>query len=270
MTRALRILRLRLALPLLFRRARLDELLARLDVGGPPHPDPLPPRSGERGGEPRREADALVPVFDRLLRPLRFWPTTCLWRSLAGYAALRAAGDDVRFLIGVRAGAGGALEGHAWLERGGRPSLGAPPDALGYRVAFAWPADPANLGRARGVSGEGRRSAARTTGAHDVGLTASEDALLTELADGTGVVLHLGTKFYYTLNRTGVLCWKRIAAGEATDAAALAASVARQHEGVDPAAIRRDVDALVADLVAERLVADGGAPHPEPAARKKA
>ena len=34
--------------------------------------------------------------------------------------------------------------------------------------------------------------------------------LLTELGDGTGVVLDLDTKFYFTLNATGVIVWKEL------------------------------------------------------------
>ena len=33
---------------------------------------------------------------ERLVRALRRWPTTCLYRSLAGYAQLRAQGEGVR------------------------------------------------------------------------------------------------------------------------------------------------------------------------------
>ena len=37
------------------------------------------------------------------------------------------------------------------------------------------------------------------------------DVVLTEMGDGAGVLLHLGTKFYYTLNATGVAVWKALA-----------------------------------------------------------
>jgi hypothetical protein len=232
---ALRILRLRLLLPLLLRRGSLPALLARLDAGGPA--DHAAPPGGGTG----RHADALVALVARLTRPLRFWPTTCLWRSLAGYSALRATGDDVRFLIGVKLDQHGELLAHAWLERGGRPSLGAPRPEEGYRVAFAWPADPANLPR---------RTEARMDG-----LKPSDEAVLTELKDGTGVLLHLGTRHYYTLNATGVLCWKRLADGSATTAEALAAAVAAAFPDAPAGGVRADVDALLAELAAEGLVA---------------
>jgi hypothetical protein len=234
---SLRVLRLRIMLPLLFRSGSLPELMARLD-GARAAAAPAPPVTA--GEASRRRAEALVPLVSSLMRPLRFWSTTCLWRSLAGYAALKAAGDDVRFLIGVRLDDRGQLSAHAWLERAGVPSLGAPRPEEGYRVAFAWPADPATL--------------ARRTEATVDGIKASEDAVLTELKDGTGVLLHLGSKHYYTLNATGVLVWKLLSDGSATTAGALAVAIAARFEGADPATVRADVDALLAELAVERLV----------------
>jgi hypothetical protein len=224
---ALRILRLRLVLPLLFAREDLREVLRRLEG------------ATAGGGEP----DQLARLVERLTRPVRFWRTSCLWRALTGYSVLRAAGDDVRFLVGVRQGEDGELAWHAWLERGGRPSLGAPPPREGWRVAFAWPVDAGNLLARQG---------------EDVpGFHASEDALLTELPDGTGVLLDLTTRFYFTLNRTGVVAWKLLAGG-ARDAEAIASGVAARYPDADPAAVRADVEALLRELSAERLVVERG------------
>jgi hypothetical protein len=257
---AVRVLRLRIMLPLLFQRGSLPELMEQLDrssrgratsglaggersdragtsgihAPGPASAEPASPTRDHAG-------EVLVPLVAHLTRPLRFWRTTCLWRSLAGYSALRAAGDDVRFLIGVRTDRHGEVEAHAWLERAGRPSLLAPRPEEGYRVAFAWPADPANL--------------PRRTEANVDAIRPSDEAVLTELKDGTGVLLHLGSKHYYTLNATGVLCWKLLSAGEATTAAALAAAVSARHPEADQAAVRADVGALLAELAAEKLVA---------------
>jgi len=224
---SLRLLRHRLLLPLLLRRGSLPALLERLDA-----------EAG--GGAGRARPDRVEALAGALLRPLRFWRTTCLWRSLAGYGALRAAGDDVRFLIGVRVDGDGELFAHAWLERGCRPSLGAPRAEEGYQVAFAWPADPANLPRPGEVRVDGIRP--------------SDEAVLTELKDGTGVLLHLGSRHYYTLNRTGVLLWRLLVDGAARDADGLARAIAGRFPGADPAAVRADVDALLGELSAERLV----------------
>jgi len=86
------------------------------------------------------------------------------------------------------------------------------------------------------------------------GIEASEEAVLTELKDGTGVLLHLGSKHYYTLNATGVLVWKLLSDGTATTAEALAAAVQARYPGTAAAPVRADVDALLAELAAERLI----------------
>jgi hypothetical protein len=87
------------------------------------------------------------------------------------------------------------------------------------------------------------------------GLKPSDDVMLTELKDGTGVLLHVGTKFYYTLNPTGVLAWKLIADGSATDVAAVTAVIAARYPAADPAAVGADVTALLTELTSEGLLA---------------
>jgi len=231
----LRLLGLRLALPLALRRGRLEDVLRELDAHAPgPGPNPVPDR-----------AAAAERLAARLFRPLRLWPTTCLWRALGGYAALRAAGIDVRFLIGVRPGPRGDVEAHAWLTRGGRPSLGAPQPEEGYTVAFGWPAGP------------GAVKMRRQGGSERMPITQSEDVILTELKDGTGVLLHLGTKHYFTLNATGVTTWKLLETG-ARDAAELATRLAATFPEADAAAVKADVAALLEELTAEALVVRRG------------
>ncbi len=225
---ALSVLRHRLLLPLMLRKGSLPELLGKLEAEA---------RPGGAGGPRGEVVERLV---GRMMRPLSFWRTTCLWRSLAGYSALRAAGQEVRFVIGVRLDERGELAAHAWLERGGQPSLGAPKPEEGFRVAFAWPADPANL--------------PRRSGADVHGIRASDEAVLTELKDGTGVVLHLGSKQYFTLNRAGVLVWKGLSDGSAVTVEALVAKLAASFAGAEPAQVRADVEALLAELAAEGLV----------------
>jgi hypothetical protein len=48
-------------------------------------------------------------------------------------------------------------------------------------------------------------------------LKAHPKCLLTELDDGTGVILNLQTKFYHTLNSTAVSLWKALEAAPATE-----------------------------------------------------
>lgn len=212
-----------LAAALLARR-HLGEALRLLDGAG-------------RGGEGQGR--------DEVLRALRRWPTTCLVRSLAGYARLRAAGEEVRFVIGVRP-EGGELIGHAWLERAGAP-LAEPDDPrLRYAVAFVHPD-----GLPKEVPAVIPPTQPRP----------SPDVLLTELADGTGVLLHLRTKFYYALNRTGVAVWKLLAAGRGATAEALAAALAEEFEGT-PAGARGDVEELLRELLDEGLLLPPAGPAP--------
>ncbi len=221
---AARGLALRALLPLMVKQRALPDLLARLDL---PREPGAPPGDGQRR------------LAERLFQPLRFWPTTCLYRALGSYALLRAAGQEVRFVIGVSR-AGGELVAHAWLERDGRAIIDRPGPGEGYAVAYAWPADPAMLPAPRG-------------NASVPGISCSDDAVLTELQDGTGVLLHLQTRFYFTLNPSGVQAWKLIGAG-ARDAAELARRLAAAFPDADPVKVRADVDALLADLVRESLV----------------
>ena len=219
---AARGLTLRALLPLMVKRQALPDLLRSLDRPAGPTTD-----------DPRRLAA-------RLFRPLHLWPTTCLYRALGSYALLRAAGQEVRFVIGVRK-ANGELQAHAWLERDGQTIVGAPGPDAPYTVAYAWPADPAPQ--------------RNTPGERGPGLTPSDEVLLTELKDGTGVLLHVGSKFYFTLNRTGLMAWKLIAAGGAPDAAAVARTIAAAFPEADPAAVSADVAALVTELTSEGLLA---------------
>ena len=77
--------------------------------------------------------------------------------------------------------------------------------------------------------------------------------LLTELGDGTGVLLHLDTKFYYTLNRTGLTLWKALAAEPRKRAADLTTHLVESFQ-VDATTAARDVDAVLGELAGEGLV----------------
>ena len=181
----------------------------------------------------------------RVLNALRERRTTCLYRALTGFASLRRGGDKVKLVIGVRVD-GGELVAHAWLERDGEP-LGERADPRSrYAVAFAYPAGRGAAGPDKGHS-------------HMADDKVSGDIILTELQDGSGVLLDLRTKFYFTLNRTGVAVWKLLAAGERGGAEALAPRIEREFEGAVLADVRRDVEALLKELEAEGLlsVAEG-------------
>jgi hypothetical protein len=84
-------------------------------------------------------------------------------------------------------------------------------------------------------------------------LRADKNVLLTELGDGQAVLLHLDTKFYFTLNATGVAVWKRLERAGATEAE-LAEELSERFQ-VDVAAATRDLEPLLAEMIAEGLVA---------------
>jgi hypothetical protein len=83
-------------------------------------------------------------------------------------------------------------------------------------------------------------------------LSHNDKCLLTELADGTGVILHLETKFYYTLNATGVEVWKAIAAGAKTEQDVVA-KIVEQFE-VDAEVASTDIASVLSMMRAEGLV----------------
>lgn len=92
----------------------------------------------------------------------------------------------------------------------------------------------------------------------DALFTTSPRALLTELGDGTGVVLELDTKFYFNLNRTGVLVWKELSArAEGASARELAETLTKHFE-VELEAALVDVTALLQSMADEGLVTPRG------------
>jgi len=83
--------------------------------------------------------------------------------------------------------------------------------------------------------------------------TPNPQVLFTELDDGTGVLLDLDTKFYYTLNPTGVIVWKALAEGARPTIAAIATRIANAFR-VDDATAERDVQAFLTDMLEDGLV----------------
>ena len=77
--------------------------------------------------------------------------------------------------------------------------------------------------------------------------------LFTELDDGTGVLLHLDTKFYYTLNPTAVLVWKALQSGSKESIAAIAERIVKEFR-VERDVAERDVETLLQDMLAGGLV----------------
>lgn len=81
---------------------------------------------------------------------------------------------------------------------------------------------------------------------------ASDRVIFTPLVDGTGVLLHLDSKFYFTLNATGSAVWRHITGSDAT-IAELGDELAARFD-VPPDAARDDVRDLLDELVSESLV----------------
>jgi hypothetical protein len=87
---------------------------------------------------------------------------------------------------------------------------------------------------------------------HDRLPVPNPQVLFTEIDDGSGVLLHLETKFYFTLNPTAVVVWKALRDGAADVGAIAARLVAEFRVELDEA--RRDVAAVLDDLVADGLL----------------
>jgi hypothetical protein len=74
------------------------------------------------------------------------------------------------------------------------------------------------------------------------------------MRDGTGVLLDLRSKFYFTLNGTGVAVWKMLAAGEAAEPRVLAERIARDFDAPSVEAVEVDVKALLEEFASEGLL----------------
>ena len=88
------------------------------------------------------------------------------------------------------------------------------------------------------------------------GVVQHDKCLLTELADGTGVLLHLETKFYYTLNATGVEVWKTLASGAKTERE-VSEKISQEFE-VDVDTAAGDVSRILAMMLSEGLIRKSG------------
>jgi hypothetical protein len=77
--------------------------------------------------------------------------------------------------------------------------------------------------------------------------------LFTELDDGTGVLLNLDTKFYYSMNRTAVFVWKAISGGSAETPEAIARRLTEAFR-VDIEVAQRDVTSVVEEMLADGLL----------------
>jgi hypothetical protein len=85
----------------------------------------------------------------------------------------------------------------------------------------------------------------------DARLVVDPDVVFTALADGQAVLLHLGTKQYFTLNETGVRIWQFISEGVTLGEAG------QQVEAIYDVTLeqaQQSVIDLVGELMAAKLV----------------
>ncbi len=97
-----------------------------------------PRRMGRRPADADEVQTELARLLDSVLA-VDFWvfTPTCWKRAPVLHRYLALNGVETRVLFGVRRDGGGALDGHAWLEAGGRPLLEkTPPD---YKVTYSFP-----------------------------------------------------------------------------------------------------------------------------------
>jgi hypothetical protein len=90
------------------------------------------------------------------------------------------------------------------------------------------------------------------TEARDLLLRTDPRVLLTELDDGSGLLLHLRTKLYFTLNEQAVLVWKTLASEPCT--ASRLVDVLEATYDAPRAAIESDVRTLLDELLDDDLV----------------
>jgi hypothetical protein len=78
--------------------------------------------------------------------------------------------------------------------------------------------------------------------------------VFTDLEDGTSVLLHLDSKFYYTLNESGTVIWRALMENEGAEAGTLAASLASNTFEVEESALATDIDEMFREMAAEQIL----------------
>jgi hypothetical protein len=81
---------------------------------------------------------------------------------------------------------------------------------------------------------------------------ASDRVVATDLPDGTAVLLHLDTKFYFTLNTTAAEVFRALRGGAQTRPAL--ASLLAARFSCDESQALADVGVLLDDLLADALI----------------
>lgn len=82
---------------------------------------------------------------------------------------------------------------------------------------------------------------------------AREDVVFTDLDDGSAVLLHLQTKYYFSLNETGSFLWKLLERENGATAEKLAEELCGVFD-VEPARAEEDVSDFIRDLSEQGLI----------------
>ncbi len=80
-----------------------------------------------------------------------------------------------------------------------------------------------------------------------------ESVVFTDLDDGSGVLLHLENKFYYSLNATGSFIWKLLEDQDELSEEVLLESVVDNFD-VETKEAKEDLDDFIVDLSKEGLI----------------
>ena len=78
--------------------------------------------------------------------------------------------------------------------------------------------------------------------------------LFTDLEDGTSVLLHLDSKFYYTLNETGTVIWRTLMEKEGAGSTELAQTLAASQFDVEENTLAEDIDTMFSEMVSEQIL----------------
>ncbi len=80
--------------------------------------------------------------------------------------------------------------------------------------------------------------------------------LFTDLEDGTSVLLHMDSKFYFTLNESGTVIWRALMEREGATAEDLARSLAATTFSVEEETLRNDIDSMFREMVGEDILVE--------------
>ena len=82
---------------------------------------------------------------------------------------------------------------------------------------------------------------------------AREDVVFTDLDDGSAVLLHLESKYYYSLNDTGCFLWKLIESGPGVSEDKMLNELVSAFE-VEQKQAKSDIKDFIRDLTAQGLI----------------